>query len=266
MSDDLDPGAVSGVGEPELRTLSAFADGELTTAEHEAPGARLAVNQRAAGVVASYRRQRAALRVLFADSAAQTRWSYVVLLRPRTSWWHRIALTVGPLATGAILAALASLLLSPVASLSAQTLFAEQADVAYVVYAPEWRHPVEVTATHEGALFAWLSKRLDRPLSAPSLREYGFALLGGRLLPGIAGPAAQFMYENGAGARIALYMSPTSQREIPLQLLRAGGRRTFSCASDHMGYALSGQVPERQLRPIAFDVCSELGGHPEKWR
>ncbi|MEM5313246.1 anti-sigma factor [Paraburkholderia sp. JHI869] len=266
MSDDLDPGAVSALSEPELRTLSAFVDGELTVAEHEALGARLAVNRRAASVVASYRTQRAALRVLIADSAAETTWSYVVLLRPRAPWWHRIALTVSPLAAGAIIAGLASVLLSPVAPLSAQTAFAEQADDAYVVYAPERRHPVEVTAAHEGALIAWLSKRLDRSLAAPSLQEYGFALLGGRLLPGIAGPAAQFMYENGAGARIALYMSPTSQREIPIRILREGGRRTYSWASDHMSYALSGQVPEGQLHTIAVDVCSELGGHPEKWR
>jgi anti-sigma factor RsiW len=154
----------------------------------------------------------------------------------------------------------------PVAPFSAQLAFAEQADRAYVVYAPERRHPVEVAAARDGALIVWLSKRLNRPLAAPSLREYGYALLGGRLLPGIAGPAAQFMYENGAGARLALYMSTISQRETPIQLLREGDLRTFSWASDHMGYALSGQMAEGQLHTIAVDVCSELGGHPEKWR
>lgn len=265
MSDDLYPGAASGFSDPELRALSAFVDGELTPAEHRALGARLAVNRHAAILVASYRAQRAALRVLCADSAAQTTRPYVAL-RTRASWWHRAALTVSAFAAGAALAGLASVISSSVAPLSAQMGLAEQADLAYAVYAPERRHPVEVTAAREGALIVWLSKRLNRPLSAPSLREYGYALLGGRLLPGAAGPAAQFMYENGAGARLALYMSTTSQREIPMQFLREGDRRTFSWANDHMGYALSGQMAEGQLRTIAADVCSELGGHPEKWR
>ncbi|HKR42298.1 MAG TPA: anti-sigma factor [Paraburkholderia sp.] len=265
MSDDPDPGIASGFGEPELRALSAFVDGELTAAEHQALGARLVANRRAASLVACYRAQRTALRVLCADLDAQTTTSYV-LLRTRTSWWRRTALAVSSIAAGAALAGLAGVITTPVAPQSAQMEFAEQADLAYVVYAPERRHPVEVTAARKGALFDWLSQRLNRPLSAPSLQEYGYALLGGRLLPGIAGPAAQFMYENGAGARLTLYVSPASQREIPIQLLREGNRRTFSWTNDHMGYALSGQLTERQLGTIAVDVCSELGGHPEKWR
>ena len=265
MSDDLDPGAASGFSDPELCALSAFVDGELTAAEHQALGARLAVNRRAAILVASYRTQRTALRILFTDSAAPMTRSYVAL-RTRASWRHRAALTVSAFAAGAALAGLVSVIAPPVAPFSAQLAFAEQADRAYVVYAPERRHPVEVAAARDGALIVWLSKRLNRPLAAPSLREYGYALLGGRLLPGIAGPAAQFMYENGAGARLALYMSTISQRETPIQLLREGNLRTFSWASDHMGYALSGQMAEGQLRTIAVDVCSELGGHPEKWR
>jgi anti-sigma factor RsiW len=265
MSDDLDPTAASGFSEVELRAFSAFVDDELTEAEHQALGTRLAVDRRAASLVACYRAQRAALRVLFADPAAQASSSCVVL-RTRMNWWHRTALAVSSLAAGAALAGLAGVISSPVAPPSARIAFAEQADLAYVVYAPERRHPVEVTAAHEGVLIDWLSTRLNRPLSVPSLREYGYALLGGRLLPGATGPAAQFMYEDGAGARLALYVGPAPQREMPIRLLREGDRRTFSWANDHMSYALSGQMAEDQLRKIAVDVCSELGGHPEQWR
>ena len=265
MSDNLDPTAASGFSDAELRALSAFVDDELTAAERQALGARLVVDRRAANVVARYRAQRAALRVLCADPAAQASRTCVVL-RTRASWWHRTALAVGSLAAGAALAGLASVISLPVAPPAAQMAFAEQADLAYVVYAPERRHPVEVTAAREGVLVDWLSKRLNHPLSVPSLREYGYMLLGGRLLPGAAGPAAQFLYEDGAGARLALYVGPAPQREMAIRLLREGDRRTFSWANDHMGYALSGQMAEGQLRKIAVDVCSELGGHPEQWR
>ncbi|HEX7932675.1 MAG TPA: anti-sigma factor [Paraburkholderia sp.] len=265
MSDDLDPTAASRFSEPELRALSAFVDGKLTEAEHQALGARLAVDRRAANLIARYREQRGALRVLFADPAAQGSRTCVVLRR-RTSWCHRTALAVSSLAAGAAITGLAGVISSQVAQPAAQTAFAEQADLAYMVYAPERRHPVEVTAAREGALVDWLSKRLNRPLSVPSLREYGYALLGGRLLPGADGPAAQFMYEDGTGARLALYVSPAPQREMAIRLLREGDRRTFSWANDRMGYAVSGRMAEGQLRKIAVDVCSELGGHPEKWR
>ncbi|HEX7932653.1 MAG TPA: anti-sigma factor, partial [Paraburkholderia sp.] len=144
--------------------------------------------------------------------------------------------------------------------------FAERADVAYAVYTPERRHPVEVAASEEEHLINWLSKRLNRPLSVPSLQEYGYSLVGGRLLPGEAGPAAQFMYENRAGARLTLYVSGTARDENAFRLFREGNRRTFYWISDGMGYALSGPIAEGKLRSIAVDVCSALGGKPEAWQ
>jgi anti-sigma factor RsiW len=134
------------------------------------------------------------------------------------------------------------------------------------VYTPERRHPVEVAASEEEHLINWLSKRLNRPLSVPSLQEYGYSLVGGRLLPGEAGPAAQFMYENGSGARLTLYVTGTSRDETAFRLLREGNRRTFYWINDGMGYALSGPIAEGKLRTIAIDVCSALGGKPESWQ
>lgn len=54
MSDNLNPTAASGFSETELRALSAFVDGELTEPERLALGARLAVDRRAANLVACY--------------------------------------------------------------------------------------------------------------------------------------------------------------------------------------------------------------------
>nr|KGC96565.1 putative transmembrane regulator PrtR [Burkholderia pseudomallei] len=118
----------------------------------------------------------------------------------------------------------------------------------------------------DGAPLAWLSARVGRRIAAPSLREYGFALLGARLLPGAGGPAAQFMYENAAGERLALYVSASAQREAAVRPWRDGGRHTFYWVSERTAYALSGQLDEGRLRTIAADVCGELGGHPQRWR
>ena len=84
--------------------------------------------------------------------------------------------------------------------------FAQQASVAHAVYQPEVRHPVEVTAAQQDHLVQWLSKRLNRPLKVPALGAQGYELVGGRLLPGELGARAQFMYQNGTGQRITLYL------------------------------------------------------------
>ena len=81
-----------------------------------------------------------------------------------------------------------------------------EAAYAHTVYVPEVRHPVEVDANQQDHLNAWLSKRLNRPIAAPDLRDAGYALIGGRLLPDGHRPAAQFMFEDDAGGRITLYI------------------------------------------------------------
>jgi anti-sigma factor RsiW len=262
MNDDCDPAMTSGFSEPELRLFSAFVDGELPEAERAAVAERLAADPRAASLVAAYRAQEAALAALFAAPAAAS--TPPVVLRVRTAWWRRVGMAACWLAVGAGLV----LVLGPVAPRSAapEMGFARRADIAYAVYAPERRHPVEVGAAEEEHLIAWLSKRLNRPVSAPSLQEYGFTLVGGRLLPGDAGPAAQFMYENRAGGRLTLYVTAISKDETAFRLLRDGNRRTFYWVSDHTGYALSGQMSEDKLRTIAVEACNALGGRPSVWQ
>ncbi len=265
MSNDPDHTPAGGFSEPDLDALSAFVDGELPEAEHRAVAERLAADPRAASRVTHYRAQRAALRALFADPAAQTNGPCIVL-RIRTPLWRQAAVAACSLAAGVALAWLAGGLPAYLAPPQAQIAFARQADLAYSVYAPEQRHAVEMAAEHEGTLVDWLSKRLNRPLTVPSLGEYGYSFLGGRLLPGAAGPAAQFMYENRNGERLALYVSAASPREAPVRLLRQDDRRTFYWVSRQTAYALSGQIAGDRLRAIAVDVCGDLGGHPEQWR
>jgi anti-sigma factor RsiW len=283
-SDDYDSSLPEGL---DLRALSAFVDGELPPAQRAAIEAQLAQHPQAAARVAAWRAQKAALRVLCGapqrserdernerlerherhEREAADEPAFIVLRR-RTSWWQRASVAACWLAAGAGLA----LALGPLAPRltggawdglgSRPPSFAERADIAYAVYTPERRHPVEVAASEEEHLINWLSKRLNRPLSVPSLQEYGYSLVGGRLLPGEAGPAAQFMYENGSGARLTLYVTGISRDETAFRLFRDGNRRTFYWVSDGMGYALSGPIAEGKLRSIAIDVCSALGGNP----
>ena len=69
------------------------------------------------------------------------------------------------------------------------------------------RRAVEVGADHEDQLVAWLSKRMGATMKPPHLQTLGYALDGGRLLPGDKGPVAQFMYHDNAGVKLTLYVS-----------------------------------------------------------
>lgn len=160
--------------------------------------------------------------------------------------------------------------------------FAQQASVAHAVYQPEVRHPVEVTAAQQDHLVQWLSKRLDRPLKIPALGAQGYELVGGRLLPGDTGVRAQFMYQNGAGQRITLYLgalAPSSPRPAgenkggapesrestlaappatAFQFTQEGPVPGFYWTDGGFGYALSGQLSRPDLLALATAVYQQL--------
>lgn len=138
--------------------------------------------------------------------------------------------------------------------------FVRQATIAHAVYAPEVRHPVEVTADQETHLVKWLSKRLGAPLAAPSLSEAGYALVGGRLLPATEGPAAQLMYENRRGDRMTLYIrSPDAGvQETAFRYEHRGGIGVFYWIGQPFGYAISGEIERADLLRLAKLVYEQL--------
>lgn len=141
--------------------------------------------------------------------------------------------------------------------------FVRQAAVAYAVYQPEQRHPVEVAADQQEHLVQWLSKRLARPLAVPSLQAQGFELVGGRLLPGDHGARAQFMYQDAAGQRITLYLGALDG--APLEAFRfdqQGPVASFYWVERGFGYALTGELPRPALQALATVVYQQLQDGP----
>lgn len=243
-----------GLGDQDLRPLSAFADDELSATEHAIMLVRLTTNPWAAERVADYRAQKVALTALFGDPLHGAR---CIVVRHRAPWWQQAGVAASWMAMGMALGSAPGWMS---ANFTADPpVFAERADIAYAVYAPEQRHPVEVAAPQRDHLVDWLSRRLGQRLSVPSLRDYGYSLIGGRLLPGESGPAAQFMYQNTAGARLTMYVAVVPKDATAFRLFRDGNRSTFYWESQGTGCALTGLVPEVQLRSMAIDACSMLG-------
>lgn len=131
--------------------------------------------------------------------------------------------------------------------------FTGRAAVAHVLYTAEMLHPVEVAANQEAHLVQWLSKRLGHPLHIPDLNQYGYQLVGGRLLPGDKGAAAQFMYQTNTGSRLTLYVSVKDQsmEQTAFRIEEENGQPVLYWVDNNLGFALIGEKDRKQLMDIA---------------
>ncbi len=126
------------------------------------------------------------------------------------------------------------------------------ADAAHRLYSVEVLHPVEVGAAERSHLNAWLSNRLGGSIAAPDLSGTGFRLVGGRLLPGLEGAAAQFMYEDASGGRITLYVVPGSgAARAPRFETASDGLITVAWEDETWRFALVGELPRASIEALA---------------
>jgi len=258
--------------------LHALVDGRLDEMQRTTLEARLARGPKAQATVDQWRRQRALLQGLYADMREEptpehlTRASQRVGASQQTARqvWRWGALAASVLLSFAVGWFAHGLNASP-DTVALQygrlpaTEFVRQASLAYAVYAPEVRHPVEVTTAEQAHLVQWLSKRLGRPLKIPDLSAQGFDLVGGRLLPGDAGARAQFMFQSPSGTRVTLYLGGVqgesgalNTRESSFQFAQDGANASFYWMDQGFGYALTGPVPRETLMQLARAVYQQL--------
>jgi anti-sigma factor RsiW len=135
----------------------------------------------------------------------------------------------------------------------------QRAAFAHGVYVPEPRHAVEVKAQEEH-LARWLTRRIDVPVKLFDLREQGFELVGGRLLPDGAGKSAQLMYQDAQGQRITVYLrKPDAGTDAAFRYERQGELGLFYWVEAGAGYALVGALPRERLLALAEAIYRQ---HP----
>ena len=136
--------------------------------------------------------------------------------------------------------------------------FVANAIGAHNVYLPEVRHPVEVKA-EEDHLVGWLTRRVGVPIRAPALADRGWRLMGGRLLPDLGHPAAQFMYEDAAGRRLTLYIrKETGMSNTAFRFYEKDGLSSFYWVDRPLAYALAGRIAREELMGLANVVYAQL--------
>jgi len=258
--------------DPDLDAMiHAFVDGELDAQGEDAVQAHLESDPNAAQRAADYRRQRDGLHELYDDVLSEplTAEMRATLNTPvghrRNSILNapvwRMAAAIALFVAGGVGGWWGHDVTTPDASnMTAQSSpYVSRAIGAHVVFAAEVRHPVEVAASEEQHLIKWLSTRLGRNVRAPKLAEAGFELVGGRLLPDDAKPAAQFMYENQTGQRVTLYVSlDGAPADTSFRIIEQDDTSAIYWLEDGLGYALAGDLPRKDMLKIARLVYDAL--------
>jgi len=175
--------------------IHALVDGQLSPGAREALQSRLALDADAQATVLQWQQQRSALRALHQPMLDEALPAALLAAVQKTAasqqeinqWWRwgGIAASVMLAFGGGWFSHTVWQIRAPslaLAKIPAAQDFARQAGLAHVVYSPEVRHPVEVSAAEQEHLLQWLSKRVGKPLKVPNLGPLGYELMGGRLL------------------------------------------------------------------------------------
>jgi anti-sigma factor RsiW len=262
---------------PDDTLLSAWLDGEVEGADCARIQAWLQEHPEDTALVRLWAADRDALRARFSpalDEPIPERLTQVVWRRGQRrglawGWPAQGAAAAGLLALGIAIGALwrgSAPDEQPAAA--GRGSWTQRAAVAHALYAAEVRHPVEVSvregdAAHqreqEAHLSRWLTRRLSVPVKLFDLRDQGFELVGGRLLPDAAGPSAQLMYQDAMGMRVTVYLRKSGEHDAPAAFRydRQGDLGMFYWVEGRSGYALVGPQSRERLLALAQAIAKQ---------
>jgi anti-sigma factor RsiW len=239
--------------------VHAYVDGELPADRREAVEAWLARHPDDAARVAAWRAQADAIRARYGNIASEpvpARLALDRIVRRRRSWTAiAAAATVAAFVIGGAAGWMARG--ASAAAPSEMEVFANEAMGAHRLYIGEVRHPIEVKA-EEKHLLPWLSRRVGTTLRAPDLTAFDLKLLGGRLLPGVVGPAAFFMYESGSGERVTIYVSKTTEPRTSFRYKISDNFGALRWSEAGYGWVVSGPDDKPRLKGIAMALYEQL--------
>ncbi|RUM24480.1 anti-sigma factor [Rhizobium vallis] len=246
--------------------LHAYADGQLPETTRARIEAFLADNPDEAAMIAEWQAQNGAIRSLFAGYEKARETDPLLVSPPRAvspgaKRWAVAAAAVLVFALGAVSGHYGPALLEkPELQIAGSETLPKQAETAFMVYAAEVRHPVEVFADEEAHLATWLGKRLAiENLKIPTLQPLGFKLVGGRLLPVDGRPGAMFMYENQAGERLTVMVGRNREnRTTSFRFASSGNLETFYWIDGELGYAVTGEISRETLRAVAEECYRQF--------
>jgi anti-sigma factor RsiW len=239
--------------------LHVYVDGELPADRREAVETWLATHPEDAARVAAWRAQAEAIRARYGsviDEPIPGRLTLTHIMRSRRSW-GAVAAAVAVMAF--VVGGLAGWMARGAAAETPSDIemFTAEALDAHKLYISEVRHPIEVKA-EEAHLLPWLSKRVGTTLRAPDLESFNLKLLGGRLLPGVNGPAALFMYEGTNGERYTIYCSRLNEPRTSFRYEASNSFGAVQWIEGSYGWVVSGPKDKDKLKSVAIAAYDQL--------
>lgn len=240
------------------RDIHAYLDGELGPDEAAAIEEYLEANPEEMARFDSYARHKDLLREAAETSSASIDIRTVKLSRDlaatlekrtaRPAPWQNWK---GPSARIAAAAALVTCGWLGHAQFSGQPLLPQSAVPHYVVealgahsvFADDYIKPAEFGPDLSPETVSWISTKLGRSVSVPSLEPVGFDLVGARMMGTAAGPIAYFLYENETGERVSLTMSKHADGTPEMDFA------SYSDADRQIGYWSAGPLDYALVAP-----------------
>ncbi|KJF73955.1 anti-sigma factor family protein [Agrobacterium arsenijevicii] len=248
--------------------LHAYVDGLLSDDDRAAVEAWLTERPEERERVADWKKQAETLRNAFAAYAAEHPHDTSMFAPKTGSAWRlkpvllRTAAVLLIFAAGAAAGRLVPSSPSTpqdVVLASQTTDIPAQAKSAYLIYASEVRHPVEVGAEQQPHLAAWLGKRLGYPFAIPDLSKLGYDLVGGRLIPVSGKPGAMLMYQDKTGRRVTVLIGRNEEnRTTSFRMASADGVETFYWIDNELGYAVSAELTRDEVQKIAEECYRQF--------
>ncbi len=250
------------IGEDELH---AYVDGQLAPDRQPAVLRYLQEHPDVARRVAAYREQRAALRAAFDPVAgepvpASLNLESLIQRRLAQRWvpWRAAAAALLAFGLGG---AGGWLLHGGVAPTTSMTLLAQEAVANHIVYTADRRRPTELGAEQRDDLARWVSNRLNHTVAPPDLSAAGYRYMGGRLAATPDGPAGLFMYDDGHGLRLTVFVLPMSAATSrPIQHVDFAQVDGCAWIDKGIGYTVVGKLPPTELRRLAEQVRAQFDG------
>lgn len=272
--------------------LNAYVDGVLDEARRIEVEALLARDPEAAAKVANWRAQAQALHALFDPVLDETPTETMTTAADRLTvaraaanedrpglWGGRAALrmaaAVALIVTGSVggwvgatwsgartaeRTAATTTVAQATATPSPLQTFAAAAMRAHNFYTVDNPFMVELGADDRDKLDGWVSQRLGKPVFGPNLEAAGYQLVGGRTLPTAYGPGGQYIYEDGQGQRITLFVgAPRSQApNNAVTIYEQGDVTSAYWVEGPLAYALIGKIGRDRIREISAKVHTTI--------
>ncbi|MEG3130941.1 anti-sigma factor [Pantoea cypripedii] len=114
----------------------------------------------------------------------------------------------------------------------------EDAVQAYKIFDNQTQTPMDMVASQHAELTSWVARYFINGNPPPNLEQFGFRLVGARLMATAQGPAALIMYQDPQGTRVGWYIRPLEPVKLPHGQRQAEDVMAQYWSDQHYNYAL----------------------------